>query len=233
MKLKRKIMLVIATLILGIFVWLVIDPDYSKWHIGAICTKCLQRASIYEKKIHGLTIYKTIRFENYDRLLSSSETEPNMPQVSPDLYTEIFGEQCNHVFKRGGYGSTHGLVRAVGSFLERKWYRVRLEMIEALYVAYVNTGSKDLARKMYELIDREFPIDDEKMYRANQILKQRENIPIDAASNRYPEAAKIAHAMLEFEEIIPRLRQVKTEEQWRQLLSDLDEGIVEGEITTP
>jgi hypothetical protein len=39
--------------------------------------------------------------------------------------------------------------------------------------------------------------------------------------------------MLEFEKIIPRLRQVKTEEQWRELLSDLNNSDVEGEITTP
>ena len=233
MKLKRKIKLIIAALIFGVFIWLVIDPDYSKWHIGAICPKCLQRASIYERKIHGLTIYRSIRFENFDRLLTSIETEPNMPQVFPDLYMEIFGEQCNHVFKRGDFGSSSGNLRRVGSFLEKRHYEKRLEMIEALYAAYVNTGSKDLARKTYELIDNEFPIDDENVFRAANILKMRELTSIDDASNRYPEAAKIAHAMLEFEEIIPRLRQVKTEEQWRELLLDMYESSIEGEITTP
>jgi hypothetical protein len=185
MKLKRKIILIIAALILGV---LVLFGGYSSYNFSSVCAKCLQHASVYQEKMYGLTFLKWNGLKkNPEKILRSTGKEPNMRRVSADLYREIFDKDCRHYFVKGGFGAIKGFALHIdGVSPQRRWYRVRLEMIEALYAAYVNTGSKELARKTYELIDREFPIDDEKVYRANNILKLQERIPIKDLSQVYP-----------------------------------------------
>jgi hypothetical protein len=227
-----KITAILAILVLSVIVIFFIDIGYEKCDISAICPKCLQHAYIKEIKIHGLTVYKSAFFsQNPGGIMSPAGFSPRVPQVSPELYTKILDKKCEHNLKKGGVGTTVGFLpffglNKDGGYGQWRLYTQRIEVIGALYAAYVNTGNKELAQKTYAMIDAAFPLDDKKMKEANNLIKlvNEQQVTFEKLPAYYIETAKIAKPMFDFETITPRLKQVQTDEQWRQLLSELETG---------
>lgn len=225
---KKTLKLAIVIPVLLLAVWLCTETGYQRFSIGAICPKCLQRASIREKRIHGVTIYRSIRLDQSPgEIMSSAALGPAQPEVSPALYEQFLGRKCDHVFKRGGFGRTSGFllghVHADGIYMESSWFAPRIEAVESLYLAFVNSGSEGLARRTYAIIDTAIPIgNDEHMQEARALLRRQDHLPLDQAEQYFPEAARVAREMLRLEGLTARLKEIETEQQWLKLLSVID-----------
>jgi hypothetical protein len=214
-----KISAIPAILVLLVIALYFIDRRYVKTGIIAICPKCLQTVEIKEITIFGWTHQSNKLEQRFDH-----------KKISPKLYLEITGKNCNHQFIKGGFGATSGMgffngkAFFDGEYPQWSWYTPRIEAIEALYTAYVNTGNKELAQKTYKLIDAAFSLDYEKMYEAQEIIEFVNNqlMDIEKAYSYYPDAVSIAKAILKYKTVTPRLKKVQTDEQWRQLLSELE-----------
>ena len=218
---QKKILFICLFLVISVILLF----GYKTWDISSVCPKCLQHAYIHKKDVYGLPIYKSIKLrQNPGGIMSSASFSPSIPDISPKLYTEIFEKECSHEFKRGGFGfNTFGL-HGDGSFCEWDFFVNRMDFIEAVYIAYSNTKSKKLAKETYRIIDTIFPVEDfEKTARMVVMLNNPQKIDFKKTAFLTPEETKIVNKALQLQQIIPKLKQVKTEEEWEKLITKINQ----------
>jgi hypothetical protein len=222
MKPIRKKLLIVITLTFVLLFGLGISTGYEKWQIGATCPKCLQKASIRKIKIHGFAIYSSFQLnpnpseQPGTTVLYNSETK-----ISPMLYERILGEKCNHVFKEGGFSRKKGKVYSDGISAEILPYRQRIEAIKELYRIFLNCENTSLAKETYILIDNTLPIaQDKKMIKARELLQLKDEIPLEEYEPYFKEEVQIARSMIQLKNMTFRLKEIETEKQWREFLSE-------------
>lgn len=113
---------------------------------GLTCTKCLDDSHVIERKFLGVTY-------------STKTTH----RGAPSDYVDIMGQECEHVFHKGGCGrswitwSGHGI--GCGMTAEGMVFRDRNQAIRRTFELYRRLGSKELAKRTLDLIDRLLPPD--------------------------------------------------------------------------
>lgn len=234
-----------------LLLWLYIDKDGAckSRSNGAICPICLQRAYISQKKIYKYTIFRSIRLNHDDvGLYYSNKSDSDLSEITANLYQEIIGQKCKHDFKSlGGGGGNWGFFhrnvhRDYGSGYIKRLYGQRVTAIEALYVAYLKTKNKELAQKTYAMIDSAFPMDEDKLEMAkdliyngnfNKELSDEEKTKLirimkygeqTEDSEYFAEIFWMARKILEYEIFIPRLKHIQNEQEWIELLSDIEQS---------
>ncbi len=233
-------------------VWLYIDKDgaCTCYSYTAICPRCLQRADISKKNIYKYTVSKSVEL-NYNDIGFNylNKTDSNLPEISANLYEEIVGEKCNHNFMgTGGGGGAYwgffhrGHLKDYSYPYSKQLYGQRVTAIEALYAAYLKTKNKELALKTYDLIDSAFPVDEKKLEEAISMiykgqfkteLSDDEKIKLirnmkyaeqNEDSQYVAEILWMARKILEYETFIPRLKYIQNEQEWIELLSDIEQS---------
>jgi len=224
-------MLILVTLvILGAVVFAL--GFRERWVIGATCPKCLQEAGITMVKVMGIPVFKRITYSQHVHVPPSWSTgTASAPgNIHPRMYTEIFGKECNHKLKRGGYGVTCSFfflehVHKDGWFSQGRLYQPRIEVITALYCAFRNVPNKSLARMTYARIDSALPMNNEKrlqeVYRI-QGLRESGATSDQEIKEFLPAAFPMYQAIEEIKAFAVRLSNVTSEEEWVSLLHDLD-----------
>jgi hypothetical protein len=95
-----------ATIRIGILVVLVLGFfGSSTYDYGFKCTKCLRDSHVVEKRVFGITYWRSsrLRFEGYD--------------LKP-----ITGSACQHVFRKNGFGDGIGCgLTAEGGLFKERW----------------------------------------------------------------------------------------------------------------
>lgn len=174
--------------------------------------------------------------------MSSVTFSPPVPKVSPDLYTTIMGENCDHLFKEGGFGKSRGflILGVIGCGGSSMWqqYTLRINAIEALYMACDRTANKTASKRIYQLIDNTFPANDNGTIRAtsywlSKSLKTDSEEQIESeiktwihrgpASTDNGEAKayrQMTFRLLDMHRMTIRLRQIKTAKQLNDLFDE-------------
>jgi hypothetical protein len=157
---KRRVIFTLAGFLLIFCAWSTRTiVDY-----GATCARCLQHVKGVETWILGVRVsHKEVAVQRRGGLMSVDTFDPRIPLVDPSAYEKIFGQPCQHLFKRGGFGrEKHFFVGSLAGDLSSPAgpaFSPRTDAIEALY--RLNDRVKDdvLAKSTYAVFDRLFPPD--------------------------------------------------------------------------
>ena len=127
---------------------------------GATCTRCLQRQKGLETWLLGARVWHTEKLApplwvGYD------PDDPPLPAVAPKIYEEIFGQPCDHLFKREGFGrEQHSFLMSsigCGQYPDGIAFSPRANFIEALYRLHKRVKNPPFARATYAVLDQLFP----------------------------------------------------------------------------
>jgi hypothetical protein len=156
---------------------------WSTYDYELNCTKCKFHKHVVVERFLGIPFYR-------------STTEHG----SGADYQRIFGQPCQHVFRRGGFGrSSRGLIGGAGGCgitAEGNFLRPRTETVEATFDLEHQIPNKELAVQTFQLIDRFLPPDAR--------MEQREQFPNASLGNLF--------------QLRMYLFRVQTSEQWRDVL---------------
>jgi hypothetical protein len=173
-------------IILWLFVALIVCIAFGAWttyDYGLDCTKCLLGKQVVEQQLFGITVFR--RTVNVERAAD---------------YERIFGQPCEHIFRKGGFGrGSHSLLGSgigCGMTGEGVFVRPRVEAVSATYAAEQRLHDHELTLDTFRLIDTLMP--------PNIQMQQRRDLPETAQST--------VSLLGSF------LRRVKTAEQWRAVL---------------
>lgn len=110
------------------------------------CTKCLEGHHVVKRKFLGVT------YDTSDRL-----------REAPEDYVTITGEQCVHVFRKGGSGRTTGFlgrrIMADGFTEEGVYFRERNQVIRDVFYLNRKLDAKDMANQTLALVEEWIPPD--------------------------------------------------------------------------
>jgi hypothetical protein len=126
---------------------------------SAICARCLQHISGYERTFFGINISRRERMvQGHGGLMSPDIFGPPISPCDPKLYHEITGKSCDHAYMRSGFCRyTWGMV-GCGSYGGAERYRFRNSLVDRVYGAYLRIKDKDLALDTMTLLDGRYPI---------------------------------------------------------------------------
>jgi hypothetical protein len=128
---------------------------------AAVCGRCLQHAWIFEWKVLGVVVSRSVEpSQAPGGLMSASAFSPAVPRILPGTYPAMRGKACDHIFLMGGcglYDSRGGHWDVVLGDWQR--HLPRIAAVESVYRAYSRVPSQSLATETLELIDEAYPID--------------------------------------------------------------------------
>jgi hypothetical protein len=206
---KRKLILTAALVVFLICVlYFLLQGGMEEIHYGAICGKCLQQADFQVKKILGITYYQKCTFVRGESILMSpSSTNSPMEDCDPNLYEKIFGQRCEHCFKKGAFGRTEifffSELHSDGAFTEWFSCEKRLKGISSVYRIYGLMEDTEQARNSYRIIDVLHPVG-ERQPRAAQILQMYvDELEEVTGLERWKRTNKEYYKMLQLESTAP------------------------------
>lgn len=155
--------------IAGIRVWMLCVPLVAfavLWGLefrrtGAICQKCLQKASIRRVTLWGLPVYdRTVLWPVDRNPVRFVASDGLIPEADPASYERITGHACRHELVRGAFSATGHwplAYMADGDYRERSLMQPRLLVTEALFRAFEKTGDVKTAAALLDAIAEAYP----------------------------------------------------------------------------
>lgn len=123
---------------------------YAISRSSAVCPKCLQAASMMEKTVFGVLVYRKTTLLNGDGHLTPADAS------RADMCKQIVGHPCSHEYVRTWTGTTSGrwFFRIHSDGGSTKWRLVQpwVEATGALYQAFVRTKARQDAAAVYAMI---------------------------------------------------------------------------------
>jgi len=134
----------IASAVLVALVVAVALGAWTTYDYNLQCTKCLADRHVVVHRLCGIPFFR-----------SSSQLS------SRPGYESIFGQQCQHILRSGGFGrgsvSLFGSRIVCGTTADGRLLRPRMEAVTMTYYLARRLGAHELARDTFALIDRLMP----------------------------------------------------------------------------
>jgi len=219
--------------LLGLSVAIVLLPFLGVlgyWESSGYCARCLQRRAVDEFRVCGVPIYSKRQFvDSVHHVVGTLGLEKS--KCGAEVYEQIHGAACEHHFvdRPGTRVSCRMAAPSLAPW--RGPYYPRSGAIASLYQAFSNTGDRETARTIYELIDSAYPIGDysrSEMFRACKPFLAAANVqrnPSDLVflADLYEDlGVPLARTAVTFGEMTRRLKSVETAADFRKVLADLE-----------
>lgn len=222
---KRAANLVAGMLLPGVVLALMVLGMGTLWfgHCSAVCPRCLQHAYVCEWKVFGVVVSRAVKpFQHSGGLMSPSAFSPAVPQVSPELFSEIVGQPCAHIFRMGGCGLYHP-TDGHSDFSLGGWESCepRIRATEAAYGAFRSVPDRSLARATLALIDEAYPIETSGFAPgpgAVCFFGGEVRLPPGDAGDDMPELSPLAVAL---NEELPCLAGITTDQEWQGIIQTI------------
>jgi hypothetical protein len=154
----KKILCFGGVLALTIAVWLCLETGgWQTYDYGLQCTKCVLDRYIVEKRLFGITIFRR-------------ETV----QTPARDYERLFGKACDHIFRKGGFGRTTGILLArstADGLTADHIFSYRTTAVRVTFDAELRLHDSALALRSFSFIDgllpADFPVADQKKLNPN------------------------------------------------------------------
>lgn len=164
----------------------------------ATCAGCLAQARGREVAILGITVSKSLS-------IKYNPDYPDLPEDGSETFKKIFGQDCQHHFKKGGMGRSTGGMIACGTFADEIAFAPRSEAVTSLFQLFHRLPDQRLAQESYEWIDGQLPAGAAVQHALGHRRDGVEASPLSRLAQ-----------MLDL---------VSTEDEWRVVLSHLKGGL--------
>ena len=140
---KRVAIGLSVAFLIGLFIVIAVQGfGFSTYDYDLKCTKCLRDYHVVEYKYLGLTYSKT----------------EHLNLEGNDL-SQVFGEPCQHIYRKGEYGRQIGGLMEDGETAEGQLFSLRWKTIASAFDLYKKFPNKELLRKTFQITDSILPPD--------------------------------------------------------------------------